>query len=476
MTDLAVLVPVLLCCACLDTPELDDLVAPLADLGAVETWGPIETPPIPNFEADAGPSGSDAAEAADDPSDAGEAAPDPALAQLRLTEVLVDPDGKDGGETSPEFVELHNPGPGPVALDGLRIDAASWPILDATELGLVGVTLESGGYLLVYRFATDVDAGLATLDVGESMVSVGFLHADGLRNIDGVVRIASVAESIDELVYGIDLAEPSSGWQGPATPSPEPSRSLCRNSPADHDDASDWSPCDPNPGQANSADGGEDMPEPISPGAVQIVEVYANPPGAATDEKAYEYVEILNTSDVEVELSGCRIGDDLAADAPGIDPLEYLSGDGGCISTTCLAPGERAIIVGQDYAGPIGVGLVLATDDTTIADAGLTNSEPVVLWDAMGTALSSYRDWPDPSLEPLPLDEQPLPTRHHGARRAAQLGERTADPRRMTIKKSRRPTREGRRAAARQRTIVTQNDRSLASERGQSQRLRRGRL
>jgi hypothetical protein len=39
---------------------------------------------------------------------------------------------------------------------------------------------------------------------------------------------------------------------------------------------------------------------------------------------------------------------------------------------------------------------------------GRLNSEPVVLWDALGNALSSYRLWPDPSGDPLPVDEQPL--------------------------------------------------------------------
>jgi hypothetical protein len=413
MTDLAALFPALLCCACLDTPDLDDLVAPLADLGGVESWGPIESPPIPNFDGETGLSAGD--DAGDGPGDgasdeAGDVAPDPALAQLRLTEVLTDPEGKDGDDDSPEFIEIHNPGPSPVALDGLLIEAASWPMLDAIELGLVGVTLEPGAFLLVRRWVSGVDPGLTALVVDELLVTVGFGHAGGLRNEDGLVRIGSALESVDELVYGLDLAEPSPGWSGPPATSPEPGRATCRSSPTDHDDASDWSPCDPNPGQATPEDVVEDprMPEPINPGAVQIVEIMANPFGPAAEEKAYEYVEIVNTSDVDVELSGCRIGDDPDPEAPGVDPLEYLSGDGGCVSSTCLAPGQRAIIVGQTYAGPTGDALVLATDDSTLADAGLTNSEPVVIWDALGTALSTYRVWPDPSIEPLPLDGEPL--------------------------------------------------------------------
>jgi hypothetical protein len=85
-----------------------------------------------------------------------------------------------------------------------------------------------------------------------------------------------------------------------------------------------------------------------------------------------------------------------------------VSGEGGCASPTCLAPGRRALIVAQGYLGEAGDALVLATDDSTIADGGLTNSEPVVLWDGFDALVTSYRIWPDPSGAPLPTDELPL--------------------------------------------------------------------
>jgi hypothetical protein len=403
------LIPLIMC-ACLEPPVLDELSAPLADLGGVDTWGPLDGTPIPSFgEGDEGAG-------ADGPGGPGEgggspAEPDPSLAHLRITEVLVDPTGKDGGADSPEFIELQNISTEPVILDGLRIDASSWPVLDATDLGLVGISLDPQALLVVQRWASAMDPALTVRRVVGSTIFVGFLHADGLRNADGLMTVGAASEVADELVYGADADPSPEGWIGDAVESPGSGRSLCRAAgTTDHDDASDWSNCVPSPGQLGDPDPEKAPlePTPIPPGAVQIVEVSANPVGPASDEKPYEFIELVNLSDVEVELSGCKIGDAPTHDASGLDPLEYLAGDGGCVSATCLAPGARALIVGQGYAGPLGLGLVLATDDTTIADGGLTNTEPVVLWDPSSEMVSSYRLWPDPAGEPLPSDEQPL--------------------------------------------------------------------
>ncbi|KIG14659.1 hypothetical protein DB30_06470 [Enhygromyxa salina] len=399
----------LITCACLEPPELDELSAPLADLGGVDTWGPLDGTPIPSFPDDdtgmPGPAGT--AGEADD----GGTHVDPSLAQLRITEVLVDPPGKDGGADSPEFIELQNISAEPMILDGLKIDARSWPVLDASELGLVGFSLAPQARLVVQRWATDADPALATMRVVDAATFVGFLHSGGLRNVDGLIAVGGASEVVDELVYGAEPDPRPDAWVGAPVASPGGGRSLCRKDPsADHDDASDWSECAPSPGLVNDNDPDKAPvePVPIPPGALQIVEVSANPPGPASDEKLHEFVEIINLSNVEVELSGCRIGDALAHDAPGVDPLEYLAGDGGCGSPTCLAPGARALLVGQGYLGPLGLGLVLATDDSTIADGGLTNTEPVVLWAPNNDMISSYRVWSDPAGEPLPADEQPL--------------------------------------------------------------------
>lgn len=420
----------LLCSACFEIPTLDEYVPPPPDLGMIDTWAPVAS-----FEPDGDDGGSwgegptSLTDGGGPPDGAGiEPAADPALDQLRITEVLIDPTGKDGGPDSPEFIELVNLGPLPVALAGLRITARSWPILDGVELGLEDVELPVDGVLVVRRHADDVDPDLGGVSVQGSVVFSVFLHDSGLRNGDGAVGIGPDESLADVLVYGAPPPSPfDTGWLGEPVTTPASGQSLCRSTMSgDHDDASDWSVCVPSPGSIDpdepegddsdsgtdesdeSSDSEGDEPLPIANGAIQIVEVSSNPPGPASDEKPWEYVEILNTSENEVELSFARISDDLDLGAPGIDPLAYVSGDGGCESATCLAPGRRALIVAQGYLGETADALVLATDDSTLADGGLTNTEPVVIWDAFDAMVSSYRAWPDPSGDPLPTDEQPL--------------------------------------------------------------------
>jgi hypothetical protein len=381
--------------ACFNPPELeDDAPPPVSDLGTVDTWADLEEAGPPSAVEDDGAAAEEAGGPDPVPDLASEQPADPALGQLLITEVLADPDGTDGGADSPEFVEISNPGPLPVALDALRVNATSWPLVDGVELGLAGLVLEVDGILIIRRWRTDVDRELANVDVVDGVVWTGFLHSGALRNTDGSVALDAGTLSIDQVVYGPAEAVQASGS----------GLSLCR-------DGSDWVPCTPNPGQLEASDEGPDVPNermPIPNGALSIVEVLANPPGASSEEKPYEFIEIINVSENPLELDGCLVGDAPDFAAPGVDPLEYLTGDGGCDTPTCLAPGARALIVGQGYLGESGSALVLTTDDTTIADGGLTNTEPVVLWNESGEIISSYRLWPDPAGEPLPSIEQPL--------------------------------------------------------------------
>jgi len=409
--------------ACFEVPELDQELPPIPDLGAIDTWAGIDDagPGVGDDGpwSDSGPSGDSAGSDSGggpgggdggggdggDGGDGGVDPNDPALAQLLLSEVLADPDGKDGAPDSPEVVEISNPGPLPVKLDGLRVKGTSWPTTDSAKLGLEGLVLEPGGVLVIRRWTTDGDPNMTALVIDGSVMWTGLLSSGALRNKDGIITIEFGTTLIDQLVYGLDLAEPSPGWSGPAVPASGSGKSLCRREGPDHDDATDWSSCTPNPGVFGA---GPTKPSPIAPGALQVVEIHANPPVPESQKKSYQFVEIINNSQDQIELGGCRIGDHPSIDAPGLDPLEYAGGDGGCDSPTCLAPGARAIIVGQGYLGEAGGALVLATDDASIANSGLTNIEPVVLWDGHGNMVSSYRLWSDPAGDPLPLDNQPL--------------------------------------------------------------------
>src|SRR5690606_35912793 len=147
----------------------------------------------------------------------------------------------------------------------------------------VGVELQPDDLLVIRRWATDVDPALATLEISGGVVWTGFLHSSGLRNSDGSVTLGSGATVIDQLDYGVD-------------PKPTAGSSMCRLDRPEHG----WASCAPNPGLLESPDDPIE-PMPIPPGAVQIVEVLANPPGPATGEKPYEFIEILNTSENEVE-------------------------------------------------------------------------------------------------------------------------------------------------------------------------------
>ena len=395
--------------ACLPgPPDLDGEPPPL-DLGvAHETWSEDDLPP---WDEPDGPSGGDDSPESDGGSESGgddtpPAMADPGLSTLRITEVLPDPEGKDGGPDGPELIELLNPTASPVMLDGLIIESRSWPKLDAQALGLSGRELGATQRLVVERYAVagDVPPGLPKLEQGA--LRTAFSSGSGLRNGDGAVLVrGAMGEIADLMVYGEPQPEPfdePGAWQGAVPEAPDSGESLCRPAPeSDSDTADDWSACAPSPGAAYD-------PGPVLPatGLVVITEVYANPPGPSNEEKLLEFVEVRNADADAIDLADFTIADDTAQDAPGIDPVEHLAGDGGCQPATCLAPGRRALIVGNAYQGPAGGALVLATDDTTIADGGLSSTEPVVLRDGLGEIVSTYRDWLDQKAEPDPSSEE----------------------------------------------------------------------
>jgi len=111
---------------------------------------------------------------------------------VTLNEVLYDPDGADGGH---EFVELHNGGPTPVCLSGIRLQFANGAVGDVWHgrwTGGPADTLASGGLFLV------VDQGWQ----GPAPDAVASL---GLQNGPDAVRLERDGEVLDLLGYG-DLA------------------------------------------------------------------------------------------------------------------------------------------------------------------------------------------------------------------------------------------------------------------------------
>ncbi|EDM80717.1 hypothetical protein PPSIR1_12578 [Plesiocystis pacifica SIR-1] len=415
--------------ACLEPPELEPWSPPDSATSGVDTWAAPEDAGLEDGGGHASSaegaadttstsetSGGSAGDLGNPPSPA-----DPALAHLRITEVLADPEGKDGGVNSAEFVELINPTNAPIPLGGILVDAASWPELDGVDLSLAELSLEPGALLVIQRWAKELEPDPTGVQVSPGVVTVNFRSSSGLRNADGSVSVGSSAQVADLLAYGESVDINSVDWLGSAVAIPGSGRSLCR--PIDHiesldgsgdtNTAEDWAECDPSPGALPEADPepgdrGEGSVAPILPGDLVIVEVLADAPGPSDQEKLIEFVEIVNNSDVELDLQFVRIGDAPSFDSPGLDPLLHVAGSGGCEPATCLAPDHRAILTGDTYTGPVGSALHLSTDDSTLADGGLTISEAVTLWTEDGVLVSSYRLWPDPSIDPKPMLEQPM--------------------------------------------------------------------
>lgn len=141
----------------------------------------------------------------------------PELPLLRLNELMADNDGviaDEAGEFE-DWLELHNPGPDPVSLDGLALSddpqaTAPWP--------LPALVLEPGEYLLIWC-DEDLDQGPLHADFklsagGESAVL--FLLDDGqLYPVDSVTFGAQTTD----VAYG-RLPDGDGPWQVLDTPTP----------------------------------------------------------------------------------------------------------------------------------------------------------------------------------------------------------------------------------------------------------------
>ncbi|WAS98532.1 lamin tail domain-containing protein [Nannocystis punicea] len=333
------------------------------------------------------------------------------LGVLRITEVMADPDGKDGGAASPEFVEIAHVGDSPLTLGGLVVVARSWPELWMGDLGIGGEVLQPGERLLLARYASPADLPVPSVLREGAVLRAAFADGGGLRNEDGAVGLRDQDGNLgDTILYGAVQPAPFDEpalWSGPPAEAPGAGESLCRLDPTvDSDSAADWVACAPSPGELPAPGEDSTTGEAPVPATVAIVEVLSNPPGPASLEKHAEFVEVVNLGPGEVDLAGFTLADSVAPEAPGIDPLLYFSGDGGCAPSTCLAPGRKALLVGSLYEGPVGDALVLRTDDNALANAGLGNFEAVVLRDDLSELRSSYRAWRDPLVAPDPATQE----------------------------------------------------------------------
>ncbi len=187
----------------------------------------------------------------------------PTSHRLLLTELHPDPDGKDGGPGTPEFVEFVNAGAAPTPLAAAVLTARSWPTQDATALGLKTLELLPGETLVIERYADIADVPDPPLRSTEHGYAIAFRTSDGLRNADGGVQLRLGSEPADVVQYGLPQAAPfddPAQWSGSPAPVPGAGESLCRISmDRDGNNSEDWELCPPSPGTPPSLEeiGGE---------------------------------------------------------------------------------------------------------------------------------------------------------------------------------------------------------------------------
>lgn len=151
----------------------------------------------------------------------------------------------------------------------------------------------------------------------------------------------------------------------------------------------------------------------FQPGEIVITEVYADPPGVAINEAPLEYIEIYNASDRDIELGQLALDDFIGGGSDNIlARFSVMGGEGGCQGggSACLAPGRRALFIsGFSQIMQTNGALVLEADSLQLLDAILQPWTRLKVFDEnTDLVLSSARDWPDPTADPLPQMELPM--------------------------------------------------------------------
>jgi membrane-bound inhibitor of C-type lysozyme len=270
-----------------------------------------------------------------------------------INEVMADPAGLTELPAT-EYVEIYN-------ASGKNISLSGWKfVYDGKGTALPDIVLPAGGYAVLYRSGRDIQVAPGALSLGMEKFPSALANTGktiGLENSKGVM--------IDELAY----------------PKAIQGKSYERT-----DDGTGHLSTDEKggtPGAANSPDtpsgSGTDpdldldpplIPDNSLPGDVIINEVMADPVGLM-DLPETEYVEIYNTIEDDVSLSGWKfVYDDKEADLPGV----VLSAGGYAV----LYRSGRSIVVAEGA-------LLLEIDNFPSALAntgktiGLKNSKGVMI-------------------------------------------------------------------------------------------------
>jgi hypothetical protein len=232
-----------------------------------------------------------------------------------LNEVVSDPSGADADA---EWVELYNTGVTSVDLEGWTIENALSPDDIETVFTLPrGTTLGPEAYLVVAGpLAALPDIEVVRLDMNGETFGNASSSSDQVRLVDcsGALR--------DTVTYGSSNGEGQvftdedgvSVGEDMLAPKATSGKSMSRipDGRESGDDALDFVVASPaTPGSSNSGEAVVDCDTAGSPGEILINEFLANPgeltnPDGSSDD-GYEWVELFNTRNRDVDVSGWRI-------------------------------------------------------------------------------------------------------------------------------------------------------------------------
>ncbi len=263
-------------------------------------------------------------------------------------------------ETVHEFVEIYNNGSTAVDLDGLVLtDGDEEDSL--TPFGSGTTIVQPGEYAVVvdtdYDGLYDIDVARTVVTTQDTEVGNGLTTADRvtLKETDGTV--ISTYSYPDDPGDGVSM-EMVLLAQGDAAGNWRASQCTGGSSPGE-------APCFPPSGD---------------PAGLVITEVLFN----AETESTGEYIELWNSSNLEIDAAGL-----VFSDGNGSDTLAGFADSG-----TLIAPGEHALILDSgfefQYALPNGIRLLTTDDGSALGSGGLANTgESITLFQADGTTVIS---------------------------------------------------------------------------------------
>ena len=301
--------------------------------------------------------------------------------RVSITEVHYNP---SGGSERFEFVEIHNSGSEDLSIEGWRfVRGIVFTFPD-------GVRLAAGGYAVV---CTDVEAlRRAFPDVGDDA------YGDFTGSLDNAGEKLVLVDAFNAHVTS-SRYDDDSPWPRFADGQGHSLQRRCATAAAF--EPTNWFSSTPTPAGPS---GEEVCPPPSEPAPrVVISELFYNPPrelrgrSAGRDPEKLEYVEIYNTSDASLDISGWELTDGVR--------FEFLPGT--------VLPARGYLAVGkslEDLQARFGVEQAIGNYEGSLSNRG----ERVSLADASGQIVDSFvfeddREWPygpdgcGPSLERIVL-------------------------------------------------------------------------